>query len=271
MADFPNAPREEFPPPEVAAEAGSPPVLVPVTAEDESRRKSRIVRACLIAGLIVAGIGGWMYRRTMDPMLAQESYASGVHLFTIARYQQAILSFDRAIKLKPDFADAYFMRGRAFVAEAKSERAVADFTRVVELRPLDSQAFVDRATAYLDMKDFQSAIEDANAAIQLNPNLASGYNLRGIAVRAVGEPRKAIEDFDRAVHLAPVAYNYYDRGETFQMLGEHRRAIEDFDRVIAFRPSSPEAYFSRAQARRDLGDFPGAQQDDLRGRLLEGR
>jgi tetratricopeptide (TPR) repeat protein len=271
VIEDPSPQPEESPQPEVTADAGAPLVLVPVTAEDVSRRRSRIVRACLIAGLVIAGAGGWMYKRTMDPMHAQESYDSGVRLLKIARYQQAILSFDRAIKLKPDFADAYLMRGRAFIAEAKPERAVADFSAVIELHPGDPQGLIDRGTAYLDVKDYQAAIADANAAIQLNPNLDLAYNLRGAVVRAAGDLSAALDDFNKAVKLAPTSYNYYDRGATYQMMGQHRRAIEDFNQVVAYHPDTAAGYFARAESRRALGDVEGAQEDHLRGRILDGR
>jgi tetratricopeptide (TPR) repeat protein len=253
------------------ADPTAPLVLIPVTAEDVSRRKTRIITICLVIALVIGGISFWMYRRTMDPLNAQQSYDSGVRLFAIARYQQATLSFDRAVKLKADFVDAYLMRGRAYVAEAKPERAIADFTKVIELRPGDPQGFIDRGKAYLDLKDAQSALADGNSVVQLNPKLDKGYNLRGTAARAMGNPAKALEDFNRAVELSPTPPNYYDRGATLQLLGQHRQAIADFDHLIEFNPESPEGYFARAESRRALGDLQGYKEDHSKGRVLDGR
>ncbi len=249
----------------------SPLVLIPVRAEDAARRRRRIFLACWTAALIVVGTAGYLYRRSVDPIHAQESYDAGVRLLKIARYSQAILSFDRAIALKPDLIDAYLERGRAFVGDSQTERAIQDFTRVIELRPNDPQPLIDRGTAYIEKKDYQSAIADADRALAIDPKAAAAFNLRGVAHRAMGNLDSALQNFSRAVALASNETNYYERGATYQLLGEHRRAIADFSQVIAFRPDASAGYFARAESLRALGDLKGAQLDYIQGRTIDGR
>jgi tetratricopeptide (TPR) repeat protein len=253
-----------------AAES-KPLVLVPVTAEDFARRKRRILLRCLAAALALAGIAGWLYKRSVDPMHAAESFDAGMRLLTTARYSQAILSFDRSISLKPDFADAYLMRGHAYVGESQTEQAIADFSKVLELRPNDTRALLDRSAAYLDRKDSQSAIPDSARAIEIDPKMAEAYNLRGTALRSLGDPKKALDDFNRAVQLSPNADNYYQRGATFQILGDYKDAIADFTQVIAMKPDESPGYFARAEARRASGDVRGADADHRQARLIDSR
>lgn len=247
------------------------PLLIPVTAEDVARRKHRIIAVCIVSALAIGGFAYWMYQRAMNPIRAQESYDSGVKLLTIARYQQAILSFDRTTALQRNFADAYRMRGRALIGEARPDRAIADFGAYVALRPNDPQGFIDRSAAYLAMKDYSSAAADASAAIHLDPKMAVAYNHRGIAERGMGDPQKALEDFNRAVELAPVANNFYERGATYHLLGKYREAIADFDQVISFNPDSAVGYFARARSLASLGDLTGAEQDRDRARARDTR
>jgi tetratricopeptide (TPR) repeat protein len=262
-----DAPNENTP----AGNAPAPLVLIPVSAEDVARRKRRIVLSCVAAGLVAAGIAGWLYKRSVDPLHAKESYDAGVRLLEIARYNQAILSFDRTIALEPAFADGYLMRGRAYAGEARTDQAIADFTQAIRLAPQDTRPLLDRAAAYLDLKDFQNAVRDAGRAIEINAKLAEAYNLRGTAVRSLGDPRKALADFTRAVELNPNADNYFQRGATYQMLADHKNAVADFDHVIAMKPDEAPAYFARSESRRALGDLKGAQADHLQGRVIDGR
>jgi tetratricopeptide (TPR) repeat protein len=247
-----------------------PLVLVPVSEEDFARRRSRAgwaVAAVIIALLVTAG---YLYRRYTDPLHAQESFDAGTRLFKIARYNQATLSFDRAIALKPDLVDAYLLRGRSNVELADPEKALRDFTKVIELRPNDTAGWIARGAAYLDLNNFPAAIADGSQAIAVNPNVAAAYALRGSALRKSGDAKKAIEDFDRAVKLEPSAKNYFERAATYQLLGEHQSAIADFDRVIEIIPDLASAFFARAESRRSLGDLAGAHQDHLQGRILDG-
>src|SRR5437879_7302242 len=137
------------------AAPNDPLILIPVTAEDVARRKRRLWGAIGAAAAVVILVVALIYKRSVDPIQAQESYDAGVRLLKIARYNQAILSFDRTIALQANFADAYMLRGKAYVGEAKTDRAIRDFTKVIELRPADPKAMLERGAAYLERKDFQ--------------------------------------------------------------------------------------------------------------------
>jgi tetratricopeptide (TPR) repeat protein len=249
----------------------SPLILIPVAPEDIQRKKRRTAMAVLALLLTVAAIGAWIYKRSTDPLRAQESFDAAQRLFATARYNQAIVSCDRAIVLKPDFAEAYVLRGRSHVAQYEPERGIPDFTKAIELRPRDPDALLDRARAYIDQKNYPAAIADAAAALALDPNLASAYNLRGVVLRALGAPKKAIGEFDRAAELEPSQDNYYQRGATYQILGDHQRAIQDFTEAIAWDPDKAQAYFARAESERAIGETEQAKEDHARGRYLDGR
>jgi tetratricopeptide (TPR) repeat protein len=253
------------------AAADQPVIFIPVEAEDLARRHRRRLTTVWLITIILVGTAGFYYKRSVDPIHAQESYESGVRLLKIARYSQAILAFDRAISLKPDLADAYLMRAKALVADNQTERSFGDFSQTIEMRPNDPQPLIERGLAYIELKDYQAAIGDANAAIALDTNLAKAYNLRGTAVRAMGNLQGALADFDRAVNLTPDENNYFERGTTYQMLGDHDKAIADFTEMIAFHPDEAAGYFARAKSKRAIGDLQGAEQDHLTGRIIDGR
>lgn len=258
----------------MGAPAGSPEsplVLIPLTAEDVVRRARRVKLAWLLIVLVIAGFSGWFYKRSTDPIRAQRAYEAAQRLFNVAHYDQAIVSCDLAVSLKPDLAAAYLLRGRARVAAYDPDRAIADFTAAVHLQPSDPQALLERAAAYVNKKDYKDAIADTTAAVALDPHLARSYNLRGTALRASGDPQKAIEEFSRALEIEPNSDNYYQRGATYQILSDHRHAIEDFTQAISWDPDKPQTYFARAESERAVGETAQADADHLQGRILDGR
>lgn len=259
--------------PEVAAGAPAeqPLVLIPVEAEDVLRRRRRRILAISLGGLALALAAAFLYKISVDPIHAQDSYDSGMRLMKIGRYSQAILSFDHAVALKRDFADAYWARARGYLSLEQPENAIHDFTKVIQLRPNDALPLVDRGRVYAGQKDYQSAIDDANHAIAIDSKLGTAYCLRGIAVRATGNVKAAFQDFDRAVTLEPNATNYYERGATYQLLGEHRLAIDDFTEMIKFRPDSAAGWFARAESERAVGELEQAKADHHQGRIIDGR
>jgi len=246
-----------------------PPIMIPVTAEDVAReRRGKLVR-WLAAALLVMLAGWIVYKRINTPRDAREAYDTGMRLVKASRYDQAILNFNRTVDLQPDFAEAYRMRGRAYVAQSNPEQAIRDFTRLAELVPGDTLALVERGFARLDTKDYANAISDASRAIALDPRLARAYNLRGTARRAAGDSRKAIEDFSQAVKLEPNLDNYFQRASTYQRLGEHARAIADFNKALEEDPNQPHIYYARAASRAAVGDTAGAKADIATGQKID--
>jgi len=266
-----SIPVEAVPDAGEVAPVEQPTVLTPMSAGDFDGRRRR-VRYMLAAAILLAVVAaGWIYKRSTDPLRARESYDAGERLFKVARYPQAILSFDRAISLDSDYTAAYLLRARSRMGLADLPHALEDFSTVVRLQPNDPQAYVERGAANLQMGNSQAALADCVKAIELDPKLAAAHNLRGTVVRAKGDARQALEDFTRAVELTPDLDNFYQRGATYQLLGEHKKALADFNEAIQFNPSSAQAYFSRAESKRALGDNEGAKRDHLQGRILDGR
>jgi tetratricopeptide (TPR) repeat protein len=250
--------------------AGKPLVLIPVTAADVERAQRRRMLKWLAGGLVVILAGGIVYKRVTDPQNAREAFDAGMRLMNATRYDQAILNFNRVVDLQPRFAEAYRMRGRAYVAQSNQDQAIRDFTRVTELQPRDASALTERGFAHLDKKDYANAIADADRAIALDPKLARAYNLRGTAHRSAGDLPKAVDDFTKALQLEQNLDNYFQRASTYQRMGEHPLAIIDFTKALEEDPQQPHIYFARAESRSAVGDSAGAKADIAAGRKIDG-
>jgi tetratricopeptide (TPR) repeat protein len=53
----------------------------------------------------------------------------------IQEYDRAILDYDQAIRLKPDYAEAHNNRGYAYYWKGDATHAIADYSQAIELRP----------------------------------------------------------------------------------------------------------------------------------------
>jgi len=120
----------------------------------------------------------------------------------------AIRCYSEVIRLKPDFALAYYSRGIAYYMKGDLDRAITDQTAAIRLKPDFDLAYYSRGNAYSDKGDFDRAIVDYTEAIRLMSEKAPVYlvyHARGTAYAKKGEKARADEDFARAKELGSPA------------------------------------------------------------------
>ncbi len=130
-----------------------------------------------------------------------------------------------------------------------SQKAIEYLTAAIRLKPDYADAYNNRGLAYDNLGQHQRAIEDYNQAISLKPDFAAAFNNRGLAYDNLGQHQRAIEDYNEAMRLQPNnAITYNNRGRAYHDLGQHQRAIEDYNEAIRLKPDDADAYNSRGIA-----------------------
>ena len=58
----------------------------------------------------------------------------------------------RAIRIKPDYADAYHNRGGAYADKGEYDRAIADFTTAIRIKPDHAETYRNRGVAHTQQR-----------------------------------------------------------------------------------------------------------------------
>ena len=174
----------------------------------------------------------------------------------------AIVDYDKAIQLKPDYAEAYNNRGLMKHELGEHGAALADLNKAIQLKPNLSVAYNNRGLAKHALGDHFAALADYDKAIQLKDNDAVVYHSQGLAKHALGDHFAALADYDKAIQLKPdYAEVYNERGYTRHELGEHEAALADYDKAIQLKPDYANAYNNRGFVKYELGDLFAALAD----------
>jgi len=103
----------------------------------------------------------------IDPNYPEAYYYRGFISYLKGSYDQAISEFNKAIKIKPTLAAAYLSRGFAYEKEGKLDQALSDYTKTIEFYPDYAEVYSNRALVYFKKKDYDNSWADVHKAESL--------------------------------------------------------------------------------------------------------
>ncbi len=145
------------------------------------------------------------------------------------QYDKAIVELDKALAANPkDFYSLNF-RAEAWFRKGEVAKAMTDTTAAIEMRPDFADAYNLRGYIHLDGKQYDLAIADFDRALTYNFRHEAAMNHRGLARAAKGEYEKAITDYTQALGIDE---NYieawFNKGEACEKAGRTPEAIESY-------------------------------------------
>jgi predicted O-linked N-acetylglucosamine transferase (SPINDLY family) len=173
---------------------------------------------------------------------AQYLYQSGNALTVQGKTEQAVACYERALSLKPDYAEAHNGLGLALAMQGQIDQAIAHFSKAVTLRPNLVAAHNNLGNALSMQGKMDEAVLHYERALSLQPGAAAHNNL-GLLLAASGKLDQAVLHYERALALKPDhADAHINLGNAFRAQGQLEQAILHYERALALRPDHALAY-----------------------------
>jgi tetratricopeptide (TPR) repeat protein len=159
------------------------------------------------------------------PDYAEAHSSLGIALQGQGRFDEAIASYDKALQIKPDFAEAHNNRGAALKEQGRLDEAIACFGRALEITPRFAEAHNNLGAVLRDQGRMDEAATSFRRALQIRPNDPEAHsNLCGLL-----EKQNNIEEFEQAL------------GEATRLCGEEHLEILFRLAQLASRKNQHEA------------------------------
>ena len=154
---------------------------------------------------------------------AQTLIDQGKELYKNDQDEQAAETFQQAIRLSPDFAEAHLRLGMAYAALEKKDEAEASYKKAVELYKKKVQADAKDADAFFNLGQAQSLLHQDEEAVRafrqatrLKPDDEEAFYQLGMSESRLAHYPEAITAFQKALELDPNDYRATDALETAQ-------------------------------------------------------
>jgi tetratricopeptide (TPR) repeat protein len=124
-----------------------------------------------------------------------------------------------SLKTKKDWFDEAI----SYRNQQRYDYALEAFEQALRLDPNYMEAYQEKGMTLLELARYDYALEAFEQALRLDPNLVSLYIAKGQTLNALERYKEALTAFEQAIHLDP---DYIGRDKALQQLGISREAQE---------------------------------------------
>ncbi len=151
----------------------------------------------------------------------------GTLLVAAKEYEAAITSYDQALKIKPDYHQAWYNRGYALNNLGRTEEAIASYDQALKFKPDLHKAWYNRGNALSDLGRIEEAIASYDQALKFQPDDTSAFYNKACCYALQGHVEQAIENLQQAINLSPDKYREMAKTDSdFDSIREDKRFEE---------------------------------------------
>jgi tetratricopeptide (TPR) repeat protein len=226
--------------------AGTVPVLLPIVSPNQpaKSRNKLYLKISAIAGLIGISILASIYAvNTLNSTNATELHKRGNTLYNLNRFKEALETYDRAINLRPDYAEVWQEKAKTLYELKQYRESQSAYDKAIELKPEYLEAWTGRGYALDKLQQSQSAIASFENALKIQPDYPSAWQGRGDALLNSQRYEEAIASYEKAVEFKPDLYQaWYNRGQAHQNLKQYEQAVQSYQKALEIKSDNAEAW-----------------------------
>jgi tetratricopeptide (TPR) repeat protein len=208
------------------------------------------------------------------------SELSSGHMFGMRKPdKKTITHYNKAIRLYPQYEQAYLYRADALMILGRFRQAIRDFDSVLRLNPKSAEAYHGRARCYFKLKQYKMVIRDIAHTIEMEPENAYAYYLRAGAYAYLLKYKEAIGDYSLSIDKFPKMQHapcslwqnmfeaaYLGRAGIYAHLKDYPNAIADISKITDMAPPQEDKDYICFPEKEKYESMKGRAQT-LRGKV----
>ena len=199
--------------------------------------------------------------------LAVESNAPDLYYYQaeayrmLGEYDDAVITYGKALKINSQFAPAYLGRALAYEKIDPHADIEGELNYAIDFDPNYVDAYLTRARIRIEHHNPEGAVEDILAVDKLFANHPMVYILLAQAYLEFGDPDQALENALIGYQLDQTSLPAnFTLAKVYLAKNDSRQAIHYIEIYLAYVKDDAEAYAIKAQAEFQIGNFAEALQ-----------
>ena len=158
----------------------------------------------------------------------RDLYKKGINHMASEKLEDAIRSFELALRIDQKYVDAWIKKGYAHFHMNEYNAAISSYDKALEIDLNNAEAWNLKGLSYYRMKNYDKAIAACEKAIDINPNDGMSWYNEACYLTLSGRIDEGLEALKRSIEIDISNAKKAVRDRDF----ENARAEEGFRRII---------------------------------------
>ncbi|MES2585369.1 MAG: tetratricopeptide repeat protein [Pseudomonadota bacterium] len=186
-------------------------------------------------------------------------YYLGSSFLERSEFQQAILYFDRAIKIAGDFFEALHDLATAQAQIGDKQAALQNYTKALHFRKDSGELHYNIARLYDELEELDLALMHYKHAVEIDPSYAEAWCNLGVDLAQLRRYEEALIAYEHALNLHPNdATTWSNKGIALNALKRLNEALMAYEQAIELSPDYAQAWANKAAFLHDQKQYPEA-------------
>ncbi|HBB60056.1 MAG TPA: hypothetical protein DIS68_04580 [Lachnospiraceae bacterium] len=193
------------------------------------------------------------YVREMD---LDTSYYLAISQYRLGKVKDANATYSAILALYPKESDAYYLRGRTYLALQDNDNAKSDFDKAIRISPDDPDLYIQIYEALSEAGLSDDGQRYLKNAMELNTKLS--YFQKGRLYYCMEEYDKAKQSLEAAVTEGGDSQASLYLGRTYEALGDMNYAASLYREYLETDPGNAQVLNQLGLCLMNLEDYPAA-------------
>ena len=145
----------------------------------------------------------------------------------------AIISLEKSIELKPDYAPAHYLKAVAYDQQGREEEAIVTLEELKKVSPEDIGISFQLGMLYWRIEKLDEAQREFEGIIKSDPDYSNARYMLGLVYDKKGEKEKAEEQFEKVSQLNP------ENQEVIRILENLKEGLSALEGIVATSDEPP--------------------------------
>ena len=174
-------------------------------------------------------------------------YCQGNVLVKLGRYEEALTSYEKALQIKDDYCDAWNNRGLVLLELEHYQEALASFDKALVIKDDDLNVLTNITVTLLFLRSYKEVIPICDQILKMKPDADKILSNKGLSLSLLGRYDEALTNLNEAVTLqAEYPILWANQAIVLARAGRYQDSLASCEKALKLQANDESGHYGKA-------------------------